>query len=293
MIERERRSSLRPFLQVAPPMRRLNIVRMVVSPGPSHPFGINVVWHNIAVIGEFSAADGAPSVLLDYLPIQQFPHFCCGSEFPIPSGVVRVLNALHAKPYLSLFLPHGLPSTARTGSMERTTFIMTKSHSILLSDFDKTNGEQCSSQSGAGVALQWPPWKRRSGRNLLLRVQEHRDFDLHSTPPEILSDPLRQEQPAIAIRKARLGDGRAILACLKKAFAEYRDSYTRDAFVDTVLTPETLGRRLATMCVFVAVNDAGAQSFQTRLHAFGDVRHTTCDVGFRPAPCSSCGRDQR
>ena len=47
-----------------------------------------------------------------------------------------------------------------------------------------------------------------------------------------------------------------ILECLQDAFEAYRDSYTRDAFIDTVLTPETLRQRLVTMCVFVAVNQA-------------------------------------
>jgi len=68
---------------------------------------------------------------------------------------------------------------------------------------------------------------------------------------------MQREQPEVSIRKAGIGDSRAILECLKEAFAVYRDRYTPDAFVDTVLTPETLGRRLATMCVFVAADDAG------------------------------------
>jgi GNAT superfamily N-acetyltransferase len=68
---------------------------------------------------------------------------------------------------------------------------------------------------------------------------------------------MRQGQPGVSIRKARIGDGRAILECLREGFAAYRDSYTLSAFVDTVLTPETLGRRLATMSVFVAADEAG------------------------------------
>jgi hypothetical protein len=55
-------------------MYRLNIVRMVVSPRPSHHFGVNVIRHDVVVVGEFNVADGAFSVLLDDLPIQHFPH---------------------------------------------------------------------------------------------------------------------------------------------------------------------------------------------------------------------------
>ena len=54
----------------------LNIVGMVVSPSPSHPFGIDVVWHDVAVVREFLVADGAFPALLDNLAIQQFSHLC-------------------------------------------------------------------------------------------------------------------------------------------------------------------------------------------------------------------------
>src|SRR6267143_3849439 len=65
------------------------------------------------------------------------------------------------------------------------------------------------------------------------------------------------ERPEFSIRKAGSGDVDAILECLQDAFEAYRDSYTRAAFIDTVLTPETLRRRLSTMCVFVAASQAG------------------------------------
>ena len=43
----------RSLLEIAPPMNRLDIVRMVVSPSPSHPFGLDVVGHDLAVIREW------------------------------------------------------------------------------------------------------------------------------------------------------------------------------------------------------------------------------------------------
>jgi len=66
----------RSFFSIAPPMRRLNIVWVIVSPCSSHPFGISVVWDNIVVIAEFFFADGTDPVLFHNLPVQQFPHFC-------------------------------------------------------------------------------------------------------------------------------------------------------------------------------------------------------------------------
>ena len=59
----------------------------------------------------------------------------------------------------------------------------------------------------------------------------------------------------LTIRKATEADATAVLVCLRAAFEPYRDHYTADAFADTVLTPETLQHRLASMCVFVAINE--------------------------------------
>ena len=60
------------------------------------------------------------------------------------------------------------------------------------------------------------------------------------------------------VRRAGECDAPGILACLRAAFEPYRERYTTGAFVDTVLTPETLAARLETMSVFVAVDGIGA-----------------------------------
>ncbi len=60
-----------------------------------------------------------------------------------------------------------------------------------------------------------------------------------------------------SIRRAEPGDATGILACLGSAFEPYRRDYTPGAFEDTVLTRETIQQRLAEMCVFVAVSEAG------------------------------------
>jgi GNAT superfamily N-acetyltransferase len=57
---------------------------------------------------------------------------------------------------------------------------------------------------------------------------------------------------SFAIRRANSNDGQAILNCLLRAFAPYRDRYTPAAFEDTVLTSESVQRRLREMSVFVA-----------------------------------------
>jgi GNAT superfamily N-acetyltransferase len=58
------------------------------------------------------------------------------------------------------------------------------------------------------------------------------------------------------VRKATPHDSAGILKCLDEAFEPYRGSYTPEAFADTVLTPETLQHRLASMSLFVAVSDS-------------------------------------
>jgi ribosomal protein S18 acetylase RimI-like enzyme len=68
---------------------------------------------------------------------------------------------------------------------------------------------------------------------------------------------MRSLGAGITIRKATQADAQAILACLGAAFEPYRNGYAPAAFTDTVLTPETIQQRLDSMCIFVAVNEAG------------------------------------
>jgi GNAT superfamily N-acetyltransferase len=69
-----------------------------------------------------------------------------------------------------------------------------------------------------------------------------------------LQRPLKQ---SFAIRKATLADCAAILECLLTAFAPYRESYTPEAFLDTVLTTDTFRNRLSEMSVLVATSTSG------------------------------------
>jgi N-acetylglutamate synthase-like GNAT family acetyltransferase len=58
----------------------------------------------------------------------------------------------------------------------------------------------------------------------------------------------------ISIRNAKGEDFPGILTCLREAFEEFRELYTPEAFLETVLTPSTLRERREAMSVFVAVN---------------------------------------
>ncbi len=59
------------------------------------------------------------------------------------------------------------------------------------------------------------------------------------------------------VREATTAETSGILVCLSAAFEVYRGSNTPAAFADTVLTPETLRRRLQEMTVFVATEKSG------------------------------------
>ncbi len=61
----------------------------------------------------------------------------------------------------------------------------------------------------------------------------------------------------VSIRGAVAADSQGVLDCLASAFEPFRDTYTPEAFRDTVLTAETIGRRLAEMSVYVAVDGGG------------------------------------
>jgi len=65
-------------------------------------------------------------------------------------------------------------------------------------------------------------------------------------------------KPQFSINRAGARDSAGILECLHLAFEPYRERYTREGFLDTVLTPETLAQRLQTMAIFVARDASGA-----------------------------------
>ena len=62
---------------------------------------------------------------------------------------------------------------------------------------------------------------------------------------------------SFAIRNAIHEDCTAILECLRSAFAPYRESYSPEAFLDTILTPEAFRHRLSEMSVVVATSKSG------------------------------------
>ena len=85
-------------MQVASSMDCLNVVWVVISPCPSHPFGLDVIGHDFAVIREGLVADCTLPVLLADFSVQQLPHLGWRPEFAISPRVVRIIDALNTKP---------------------------------------------------------------------------------------------------------------------------------------------------------------------------------------------------
>jgi ribosomal protein S18 acetylase RimI-like enzyme len=84
-----------------------------------------------------------------------------------------------------------------------------------------------------------------------------------------------EESARIVIRRATDRDCDGILRCLRSAFAPYQSSYTPAAYQDTILTPETLRRRLQEMCVLVAVANSeivGTLAYNVRSRGDGHLR---------------------
>jgi hypothetical protein len=115
-------------------MNGLDILGVVISPSPSHAFGLDMVGHNLAVIDKRLVTDCASSALVSDLPIQQLPHLCRRSEFPISPLVVWVFDVLNTK-LKSAFFSGLLAPAAEQRSVERAVFIPTESHGNLQCEF--------------------------------------------------------------------------------------------------------------------------------------------------------------
>jgi ribosomal protein S18 acetylase RimI-like enzyme len=67
----------------------------------------------------------------------------------------------------------------------------------------------------------------------------------------------RISESGFKVRRASESDAGEILNCLSAAFEPYRTSYTPAAYLDTVLSPETISLRLAAMRLYVAIGAEG------------------------------------
>jgi hypothetical protein len=110
----------------------LDIVRMVVSPRPSHSLGVNVVGHYVVAAGEHHLAYGTLPVLLDNFPVNQLPHLGIRAQLAIAARVMRIVDTLDPEVSDPGFLLQRLTTTAVQGPMDRAVFLVPKFHGFLL-----------------------------------------------------------------------------------------------------------------------------------------------------------------
>jgi hypothetical protein len=117
---------------IAPEVRSLDILWMVVSPRPSHASRIDVIGYDVAVIREGHLTDGTLPFLFYDFAVEQLPHLGFRAEFAIPSGVMRVFDPLHPKTSDSASLLDRLATTAIEGSVDGAEFLATEFMNSLL-----------------------------------------------------------------------------------------------------------------------------------------------------------------
>ncbi|HZR56667.1 MAG TPA: GNAT family N-acetyltransferase [Terriglobales bacterium] len=57
---------------------------------------------------------------------------------------------------------------------------------------------------------------------------------------------------SITVRRATAQDAESVATCLESAFEPFRSQYTREAFEDTVLSPQAVRARMQQMTIYVA-----------------------------------------
>jgi hypothetical protein len=91
-----------------------------------------MVGHDVAIISEHFVTEGALATLGGNLPVEQFPHFTVGAEFPVSPWMMRIFNAPNAhlaRPFLSRGC---FSAAAEERTVNRAQLITAESHDVLL-----------------------------------------------------------------------------------------------------------------------------------------------------------------
>jgi hypothetical protein len=106
----------------------LDIIRVIVSPGPAHPPWTNVVWHDITIVREFGAADAAFTALGNDLSIEQLAHLAVRAELAVTSRMKWIVYSADAELSNCLRFRNFFPSAAETRTMDWADLVATESH---------------------------------------------------------------------------------------------------------------------------------------------------------------------
>lgn len=108
-------------------MYGLNVVRMIVPPASFHSSRVDVILHNIVVVGELVLAKSTYAVLLHNFRLQQLSHFSWRAQFPIASVMVWVIHTFYTQPQIT-WPGQWLAPAAKQRLMNGTAFVAAKSH---------------------------------------------------------------------------------------------------------------------------------------------------------------------
>jgi hypothetical protein len=89
---------------------------------------MDMVRYDVAIISERFVTEGALATLGGNLPVEQFPHFTVGAEFPVSSWVMWVFYAPNAHLALTSFSRDCLSTAAETGAVDRAELVLVESH---------------------------------------------------------------------------------------------------------------------------------------------------------------------
>jgi hypothetical protein len=111
-------------------MHSLDIVGMIVSPRSSHSSRIDVIGHDVVVVGERHLTNRTLLILFDNSAVEQLPHLGFRAEFAITPGMTRVFDPLHTKTSDATSLLDRLAAAAIQGSVDGAEFLATEFHEL-------------------------------------------------------------------------------------------------------------------------------------------------------------------
>ena len=104
---------------------------MIVSPCSSHSAGIDVVRNGVVIVRKLSCAESAHAALGRNLSVHQLPHLGVGTDFPISTSMLRIIDATDANLAGSSFLRDGFSSAASNRTVNWAKLISAESHKFL------------------------------------------------------------------------------------------------------------------------------------------------------------------
>jgi len=178
---RQTSDSRRTLFPVAPLVDSLNIVWVIFSPPPTHPSGIDMIRHDIGVIGKLLLTDAALAVLGHDLSIEQLAHLAVGAQFSVAAGMLRIVDAADSH-LATMFLPgERFTSAAESRTVKRAELVSAKSHGFLRVGFcgfgrlaSVGSADELESLQSCGLKpafCRWMPCPHQTARDMERRMR--------------------------------------------------------------------------------------------------------------------------